>query len=51
MKRLFVFVFVLFFVAILQIFGFYLILCLEFQENGTGLTKDIFTLGNLEDLR
>ena len=33
MKRLFVFVLVLFFVAILQIFGFYLILCLEFQEN------------------
>ena len=47
MKHFFVFV------AMLQIFGFYLILCLVFPEHGTGLAKDIFrfSLENLEDLR
>ena len=49
MKRLLVFV--LFFVAILYMFSFYLILCLKFEEHGTQLTKDIFTLEKFEDLR
>ena len=53
MKHFFVFIFGLFFVAMLQIFSFYLILCLVFSEHGPGLAKNIFRfpLENLEDLR
>ena len=53
MKHFFVFVFGLPFVAMLQIFSFYLILCLVFSEHGPELAKSIFTfpLENLEDLR
>ena len=53
MKHFFVFVFGLSFVAMLQIFSFYLILGLVFSEHGPGLAKNIFRfpLENLEDLR
>ena len=52
MKHFFVFVFGLSFVAMLQIFSFYLISCLVFSEHGPGLAKNIFRfpLENLEDL-